>query len=110
MPDQLLYGAAYYLEYLPEDRLETDMTLLREAGFNLIRIAESTWSTWEPEDGVFDFSKLKRVLEAAQAHELSVIVGTPTYAIPPGWPGNTRTCSPTPTAAPAATAPARTSI
>ena len=83
MPDQLLYGAAYYLEYLPEDRLETDMTLLQEAGFNLIRIAESTWSTWEPEDGVFDFSKLKRVLEAALAHGLSVIVGTPTYAIPP---------------------------
>ncbi len=83
MINRLLYGAAYYDEYMPEDRLEKDMVLLQEAGFNLIRIAESTWSTWEPQDGVFDFSKLRRVLSAAQAHGISVIVGTPTYAIPP---------------------------
>lgn len=81
--DYLLYGAAFYAEYLPEEPLERDMEMLTEAGFNLIRVAESTWSTWEPEDGVFDFSLLTRVLDAAQAHAVAVIVGTPTYAIPP---------------------------
>lgn len=81
--EKLYYGAAYYDEYMPETRVETDMGLLKEAGFNLIRIAESTWSTWEPEDGVFDFTSLHRVLKAAQANGISVIVGTPTYAIPP---------------------------
>ncbi len=83
MADKLLYGAAYYAEYMPEERLEKDMDLLTAAGFNLIRVAESTWSTWEPREGEFDFSLLERVLEAAQAHGLSVIVGTPTYALPP---------------------------
>ena len=83
MRDKLLFGAAYYAEYMPCDRLEEDMTMLTQAGFNMIRVAESTWSTWEPRDGEFDFSVLRRVLDAAQRHGLSVIVGTPTYAIPP---------------------------
>ncbi len=83
MNKRLLYGAAYYDEYMPCERLEEDMSMMEAAGFNLIRIAESTWSTWEPQDGVFDFSRLHRVLEAARRHGISVIVGTPTYAIPP---------------------------
>ena len=45
-----LYGAAYYEEYMPYERTETDFRLMKEAGMNVIRIAESTWSTWEPED------------------------------------------------------------
>lgn len=83
MPDKLLFGAAYYPEYLPGRPIEEDMRLMKEAGFNLIRVAESTWSTWEPRDGVFDFSLLEKTLDAAQKYGLSVIVGTPTYAIPP---------------------------
>ena len=83
MPDHLLYGAAYYDEYLPYERLDRDFQLMTDAGINTIRIAESTWSTWEPREGEFNFSRLHRVLEAAGRHGLSVIVGTPTYAIPP---------------------------
>jgi beta-galactosidase GanA len=78
----LLFGAAYYDEYLPCDRIDTDMKLLKEAGMNVIRIAESTWSTWEPQDNVFDFTHLHRMLDAAVKYDINVIVGTPTYAIP----------------------------
>ena len=80
--DHLLFGAAYYSEYLPYDRVEKDMEMMEKAGMNTIRIAESTWSTMEPEDGVFDFTHLDKMLEAAARHHISVIVGTPTYAIP----------------------------
>lgn len=80
--EQLYYGAAYYDEYMPYDRVERDMEMMEKAGMNLIRIAESTWSTWEPQEGVFDFSHLHRMLDAARRHHISVIVGTPTYAIP----------------------------
>lgn len=80
---RLYYGAAYYDEYMPVSRVEEDMRLMRAAGMNVIRIAESTWSTWEPQDGVFDFASLHRMLDGAQRHGINVIVGTPTYAIPP---------------------------
>lgn len=80
--DKILFGAAYYSEYLPCDRVEKDMELMERAGMNTIRIAESTWSTLEPRDGVFDFTHLDRMLEAAAKHNISVIIGTPTYAVP----------------------------
>lgn len=80
--DRLLFGAAYYDEYLPYDRIETDMQMMEKAHINVIRIAESTWSTWEPQEGVFDFTHLHRMLRASAAHGISVIVGTPTYAVP----------------------------
>jgi len=81
--EKLLYGAAYYDEYMPEERLETDMRMMREAGMNLIRIAESTWAAEEPREGEFDFHHVTRVLQAAEKYGISVIVGTPTYAVPP---------------------------
>lgn len=80
--DKLLFGAAYYDEYLPYDRIETDMEMMEKAHINVIRIAESTWSTWEPQDNVFDFTHLHRMLKASGKHGIQVIVGTPTYAVP----------------------------
>ena len=80
---KLFFGAAYYDEYMPVSRVEADMRLMKEAGMNVIRIAESTWSTWEPRDGECDFTKLHRMLSGAGKYGISVIVGTPTYAIPP---------------------------
>ena len=79
---ELLYGAAYYDEYMPYERLDEDIRMMKKAGLNVIRIAESTWSSEEPEDGVFDFSHVTRVLDACEREGLHVIVGTPTYAIP----------------------------
>lgn len=80
--DKLLFGAAYYDEYLPVDRIETDMEMMAKAGMNVIRIAESTWSTWEPQEGVFDFTHLHRMLQVSARHNIQVIIGTPTYAVP----------------------------
>lgn len=80
--EKLYFGAAYYSEYLPYDRVEKDMEMMEKAGMNVIRIAESTWSTLEPQEGVYDFTHIDRMLNAAARHHISVIVGTPTYAVP----------------------------
>ncbi len=80
--DHIYFGAAYYDEYMPYDRIENDMEMMKKAGMNLIRIAESTWSTLEPQEGIYDFTHLDRMLAAAKKHGIQVIVGTPTYAIP----------------------------
>lgn len=80
--EKLYFGAAYYSEYLPYDRVEKDMEMMEKAGMNVIRIAESTWSTLEPQEGVYDFTHIDRMLDAAACHHISVIVGTPTYAVP----------------------------
>ena len=79
---ELLYGAAYYDEYMPYDRLQQDVAMMKKAGINTVRIAESTWSTCEPQEGVFDFSHVERVMDAMEEAGINVIIGTPTYAIP----------------------------
>jgi len=80
--DKLLYGVAYYDEYMPYDRLEKDVKMMKAAGINVVRIAESTWSTVEPQEGVYDFHHIDRVLDAMHKAGIHVIIGTPTYAVP----------------------------
>ncbi|WP_433385569.1 beta-galactosidase [Actinoplanes sp. CA-142083] len=56
---------------------------MADAGFTVIRVGESVWSTWEPSDGCFSLDWLQPVLDGASARNISVILGTPTYAVPP---------------------------
>lgn len=81
----VLYGAAYYNEYMPGDqaaRLQKDVTLMKAAGINVVRMGESTWSLWEPEDGQFDYAWMDRIVDAMGKAGIKVILGTPTYSIP----------------------------
>jgi beta-galactosidase len=78
----VLYGAAYYHEYMPYDRLDKDVALMKSAGLNVVRMGESTWSLWEPEDGHFEYAWMDRVVDAMGKAGIKVILGTPTYSIP----------------------------
>jgi len=82
----VLYGTAYYHEYMPYERLDKDVAMMKAAGFNVVRMGESTWSLWEPEDGHFEYAWMDRVVDAMGKAGIKVILGTPTYSIPPGWP------------------------
>ncbi len=81
----VLYGVAYYNEYMPGDqaaRLDKDVALMKAAGLNVVRMGESTWSLWEPEDGQFDYAWMDRIVDAMGKAGIKVILGTPTYSIP----------------------------
>ena len=81
----VLYGAAYYNEYMPGDqdaRLTKDIELMKTAGLNVVRMGESTWSLWEPEDGKFEYAWMDHIVDAMGKAGIKVILGTPTYSIP----------------------------
>ncbi|HEX4156507.1 MAG TPA: beta-galactosidase [Acidobacteriaceae bacterium] len=78
----VLYGAAYYHEYEPYERLDQDVKLMKDAGLNVVRMGESTWSLWEPEDGHFEYAWMDRVVDTMGKAGIKVIMGTPTYSIP----------------------------
>src|SRR5436190_2105248 len=61
--ETVLFGVAYYPEYMPQERLERDVELMQKAGINVVRVGESTWSTWEPRDGDFRFEWMERLLD-----------------------------------------------
>jgi beta-galactosidase len=81
--DTVLYGASYYNEYMPYERLDKDVELMKKAGVTVVRLGESTWSSWEPEDGHFEFAWMDRTIDALHRAGIKVILGTPTYSIPP---------------------------
>jgi len=80
--DTVLYGAAYYPEYMPYERLDKDVELMKQAGISVVRIGESSWGLWEPEDGRFEYAWMDRVVDRMQKAGIKVIMGTPTYSIP----------------------------
>ncbi|MFZ0429851.1 MAG: beta-galactosidase, partial [Acidobacteriota bacterium] len=84
-PDGSMYiGVDYYPEHWPRDRWEYDLKLMKEAGFNLVRLAEFSWVLLEPEEGRFDFQWLDDFLALAAKYDIKAVLGTPT-AVMPAW-------------------------
>jgi len=80
--DNILYGAAYYHEYMPYERLDEDVRMMKEAGISVVRVGESTWSLFEPREGEFEFAWMDRIIDKFYEAGIGVILGTPTYSIP----------------------------
>ncbi len=77
-------GVCYYPEHWPEERWETDASMMVEAGISHVRIGEFAWSLMEPEPGQYDWGWLDRAFETLASHGLKIVLGTPT-ATPPKW-------------------------
>ena len=61
---------------------EKTSQLMKAAGLNVVRMGESTWSLWEPEDGHFEYAWMDHIVDAMSKAGIKVILGTPTYSIP----------------------------
>ncbi|MDC7684174.1 beta-galactosidase [Asticcacaulis sp. BYS171W] len=80
----LAFGTAWYPEQWPEAEWDADLTRMKRAGFNVVRIGEFAWSRMEPEEGRYDFAWLDAAIDHAVKHGMMVVLGTPTAA-PPAW-------------------------
>jgi beta-galactosidase len=80
--DTILYGVSYYHEYMPVERLDKDVQMMKEANINVVRMGESSWGLWEPEDGRFEFAWMDRIVDRMHRAGIKVLMGTPTYSIP----------------------------
>ena len=77
-------GVDYYPEHWPEARWATDARMMRDAGLQVVRLAEFVWARIEPAEGEFDWDWLDRAVETLAAVGLQVVLCTPTAA-PPAW-------------------------
>ncbi len=68
----------------PEAAWQRDAELMQAAGINVVRMGEFTWGLCEPEDGKYDFSWLKRVMNILGRAGIKIVLATPTAA-PPIW-------------------------
>jgi beta-galactosidase len=81
---EMYIGADYYPEHWPRERWEEDARLMKEAGFNVVRLAEFSWVLLEPEEGRFDFAWLDDAIGVLGRNGVKVVLGTPT-AVMPAW-------------------------
>jgi len=80
---RLYLGAAYYPEHWSEQRWPEEIRLMKEAGLNVVRMAEFAWSSLEPVEGAFTFDWLERAIQNL-LKPVFKLSGTPTAA-PPAW-------------------------
>jgi beta-galactosidase len=78
------FGICYYPEQWPETQWELDARMMREAGLEIVRIAEFAWHKMEPVEGQFEWAWLDRAIAILTGAGLKLILGTPT-ATPPAW-------------------------
>ncbi len=82
----MFIGACHYPEQFDPAECERDAALMREAGFNVVRLGELAWSGLEPEPGEFRFDWMESVLEVFHRQGIGVLIGTPTASLPPWLP------------------------
>lgn len=80
----MYFGCAWYPEHWPTERWDEDLALMRSASMNVVRIGEFAWSRMEGREGEYSFDWLDTAIERAAAHDMAVVLCTPTAA-PPAW-------------------------
>ncbi|MEU4238598.1 beta-galactosidase [Actinoplanes sp. NPDC026619] len=79
----IFYGGDYNPEQWPEEVWPEDVELMRRAGVNLATVGVFSWARIQPEEGVFDFDWLDRVLDLLHAGGVAVDLATATASTPP---------------------------
>ena len=82
--DKLLHGGDYNPEQWLKrpDILEKDVEMLKKSGCNVVSLGMFSWSTLEPEEGVFQLGWLQDVIDRLYKNEISTILSTPSGARP----------------------------
>jgi len=79
----MLYGGDYNPEQWPEDVWARDMELFQQAHINSVTLNVFSWATLQPADGVYDFSRLDRIVKTVTDAGLTIVLATSTGALPP---------------------------
>ncbi|MFE9441044.1 beta-galactosidase [Streptomyces sp. NPDC006602] len=80
----IAYGGDYNPEQWPEEVWAEDVRLMREAGVTMVSVNIFSWALLEPAEGVYDFSRLDKILALLHENGIAADLATPTAA-PPAW-------------------------
>ncbi|MFF2328534.1 MULTISPECIES: beta-galactosidase [unclassified Streptomyces] len=83
---RILFGGDYNPEQWPEEVWKDDVRLMKEAGVNSVTLGVFSWAKLEPRPGAREFGWLDRMMDLMHAHDIGVVLATPT-ASPPPWMG-----------------------
>lgn len=76
-PGQLFVGACYQpIDRSPEE-IDHDIAIMKRAGFNVVRMGDLSWDSFEPSQGQFKFEWFDRIMDKMQANGIKVILDIP---------------------------------
>jgi beta-galactosidase len=79
----IYYGGDYNPEQWPEDVWLEDVRLMRRAGVNLATVGVFSWARIQPDEGVYDYDWLDRVIDLLHENGIAVDLATGTASTPP---------------------------
>lgn len=77
------YGGDYNPEQWPERVWDDDVRLMRRAGVTMATVGVFSWARIQPDEGVFDYDWLDRVIDKLHAGGIAVDLATGTASTPP---------------------------
>ncbi len=78
----LQYGASYYPVHRDRSCWAGDLDLMRQAGFNALRVGDFAWKRLEPREGEYDFAWLDEFIELAASRGIGILLVSPLRCAP----------------------------
>jgi beta-galactosidase len=81
-PGQLFVGTCYQpVDRTPEE-IDRDIAIMKRAGFNVVRMGDLSWDSFEPEQGKFTFGWFDSIMHKMHAAGIRVILDIPGLPAP----------------------------
>ena len=80
--ERIWYGGDYNPDQWPEDVWDEDIRLMRQAGVNLVSVGIFSWARIEPEEGVYEFGWLDRIIDKLGKAGIAVDLASATATAP----------------------------
>lgn len=77
-----LFGGDYNPEQWAEDTWQDDIDKLKQADINVATINVFSWALLEPQEDVFNFEQLDRIMSLLEHNQIKIVLATSTAAIP----------------------------
>jgi beta-galactosidase len=76
-PGQLFVGTCYQPIDRSPEQIDGDIGIMKHAGFNVVRMGDLSWDSFEPAQGKFEFEWFDNVMDKMQAAGIRVILDIP---------------------------------
>ena len=81
-PGQLFVGTCYQPVDRSPEQIDRDIAIMRGAGFNVVRMGDLSWDSFEPSRGKFEFEWFDKIMDKMHANGIRVIVDLPGLPAP----------------------------
>jgi beta-galactosidase len=79
---QLFVGTCYQPIDRSPQQIDNDIAIMKHAGFNVVRMGDLSWDSFEPSQGRFEFEWFDRIMDKMQVSGIRVILDIPGLPAP----------------------------